>query len=209
LKRYKQLRAEGRESFALNYLGEENKLSRGFGVGLKEFTPHVAASLVVSAALGREEVCQEGVSGFDDKPEHVVLGYWKDSLDGHEYIDYGVVVERLSDAVSIGKQHNQKAIYSFEYGRDVRLDDDLGNHHYLPLVFCLHCELTPVCPECYPTGVCLFCMSPQEVHKHENEFDLHRLDDDGGIVLTTCAYCEKEKGHEFWCPIALQLTDVS
>jgi hypothetical protein len=189
--RFVELKESGREAFALNFLAEENNLGIGYGVGLREVNPYTGAIMVVNAAFSRE-INAEGEYDFDNDPKHVVLGFWKDPKDGRPYVDFGCVLSSLKAAVMLGRRYGQKAIYSFEHDMDIRLDEDLGEHCGCPLVRCPICKAAAICPECFPTGACTVCYSPQEVHKHtphifgdgdDHTNDISRLEDEGGIVL--------------------------
>lgn len=83
------------EGFTLNAEGEMVNPKRGYAVAVGEYKP-------------------------EDKPEYV--GGWTDEKTGTFYLDSVIILNRLRDAVKLGKRFNQLAIWDFGKQKEIRLD---------------------------------------------------------------------------------------
>jgi hypothetical protein len=62
-------------------------------------------------------------SAFKHASPEQYIGYWLDDRTDKEYIDVVEIIDALPDAIARARETGQIAIYSFENGEEIRLDE--------------------------------------------------------------------------------------
>lgn len=111
---FEQAKAENPNGFTLDTDGRLYQEAKGYAVGLTvdSFT-NVADALDTLARLQEQY-------GF----RNLYLGYWRDEETQVEYVDVTMITLSFEMAMRIGARQQQIAIWDFQFGRAVRLDDE-------------------------------------------------------------------------------------